>query len=354
MIKYKYCLICLAVILMAACSKEDFKDGTPYITPGDMIFESISADSAGNGELLTLKGKGLGDIRTVLFEKDSVYGGFYPTLNTDHSFLFRVPDTAKGGTQHIHITNSEGKTISIPFKVLAYASVTNVSNYNFVEGDELVLDGINMADVIKVELTDLDTEVEIIESEYKKLIVKMPATEANRVTLNITNETGTVTTTQEFINLDKAFKIFTDDFENGFGNGSWGEPATVTTDVFKTGTASVYKIYTANDWHLINFANWWPGVDKDPEYKYLTLWIKGGSTDQVLYLTGDKRPNGFGNGDRSTPLNVPANVWTYFKIPMEDANLWATDDNFNQLGFWIAGPENGDETFHFDDVLLVK
>lgn len=105
-------------------------------------------------------------------------------------------------------------------------------------------------------------------------------------------------TTQEFVNIDQAYKIFTDEYHNGFGDGSWGDPGTISTEIFKTGTASVFKKYAQGNWHLINFANWWPGAPKDPDFKFLTLWIKGASTDQTLYLTSDKRTAGFGNSDR--------------------------------------------------------
>ena len=181
----------------------------------------------------------------------------------------------------------------------------------------------------------------------------MPVTTVNRATFDITNGTGIKTTTQEFVNIDNAYAIFTDSYQNGYGDGSWGDAGKIYTDVFKSGTASVGKTYAKGNWHLIGFANWWPGTPND-NYKYLTVWIKGASTDQTLYLTGDKRPAGFGNSDQSTPLNVPANVWTYFKLSVSDLNLWANGEAFNQIGFWIKGPEGQDETFYFDDLLLVK
>lgn len=341
------------LLLFAACSKEDFKDGSPKTEPGSMAFGSIDKDSASSGSLLTVKGEGLGDIRTIIFDKNAAPSGFYSTLNTDNAILFRVPDTAAGGSQQIILTNSAGKSISIPFKVLAYPTINAVSNYNFTGGMELTLTGVNLADVTSVVLAGTTTEVEIISAESKSLVVKMPATTIDRAAFSITNGTGTVTTTQEFVNTDNAYAIFTDSYQNGYGDGSWGDGGQIYTDVFKSGTASVGKTYAKGNWHLIGFANWWPGTPDD-NYKYLTVWIKGASTDQTLYLTSDKRPGGFGNGDQSTPLNVPANVWTYFKLPIADLNLWANGEAFNQIGFWIKGPEGQDETFYFDDLLLVK
>ena len=341
------------LLLFTACSKEDFKDGSPKTEPGSMTFGSIDKDSASSGSLLTVKGEGLGDIRAIVFDKNNAPSEFYSTLNTGNAILFRVPDTAAGGNQQIILTNSEGKSLSVSFRVLAYPTVNSVSNYNFTEGTELTLTGLNLADVTSVVLAGTTTEVEIIAAESKSLVVKMPATTVNRAAFNITNGTGTITTTQEFVNVDNAYAIFTDSYQNGYGDGSWGDGGKIYTDVFKSGTASVGKTYAKDNWHLIGFVNWWPGTPNDA-YKYLTVWIKGTSTDQTLYLTSDKRPGGFGNGDQTTPLNIPANVWTYFKLPIADLNLWANGDAFNQIGFWIKGPEGQDETFYFDDFLLVK
>ncbi|MCO5237431.1 MAG: hypothetical protein M9933_14290 [Chitinophagaceae bacterium] len=353
--RYKYLAIAFSFLLLfAACSKEDQRDGSPQTKPGNMTFAGIDKDSASSGSLLTVKGEGLGDIRTIVFDKNNAPSDFYSTLNTESAVLFRIPDTAAGGDQNIVLTNSAGKSLSIPFRVLAYPAINTVSNYNFSEGTELTLTGLNLGDVTKVVFAGSTAEVEIVSAESKSLVIKMPAAAAiNRSALAVTNGTGTIITTQEFVNTDNAYAIFTDDYQNGYGDGSWGDGGKIYTDVFKSGTASVGKTYAAGNWHLIGFANWWPGTAND-NYKYLTVWIKGASTDQTLYLTGDKRPAGFGNADRSTPLNVPANVWTYFKIPIADANLWATGDPFFQLGFWIAGPEGQDETFYFDDILLVK
>lgn len=355
-LQYKYwALFSTCLLLFAACSKEDANDGSPKTRPGSMTLLSIDKDSASGGSLLTVRGEGLGDIRTIVFDKNNSPAGFYSTLNTENAILFRVPDTAGGGNQQIILTNSAGKSLNIPFRVLAYPSVTSVSNYNFTEGAELTLTGLNLADVTSVVFAGTSTEVEIVSAEAKTLVIKMPAAATvNRSALDITNATGKMTTSQEFVNIDNAYQFFTDEYKNGYADGSWGDPGTISSDIFRTGTASVFKKYAKGNWHLISFTNWWPGTEKNTDYKFLTLWIKGASTDQVLYLTGDKRTAGFGNGDRSTPLNVPANIWTYFKIPMSDANLWGTGDRFHQLGFWIAGPEGADETFYFDDVMLVK
>jgi hypothetical protein len=147
------------------------------------------------------------------------------------------------------------------------------------------------------------------------------------------------------------YKIFTDDYGNGFENGSWG-PASVSSDFAKSGVKSFKAGYNKGNWSADGFANW-NGVASMPEYNYLSFWVKGASADYTLYVTGDARAGGYGNSDRSVPIAVPANVWTYFKIPMSTLELWKKGP-MKQLGFWIEGPEKQDEAFYFDDVILVK
>lgn len=130
-------LVTACTLLLVACSKNDENDGSPKFKPGSMTFAAIDKDSASGGTLLTVKGSALGDIRSIVFDKNNAPASFYSTLNTDNAILFRVPDTAAGGNQQIVLTNSEGTTLNIPFRVLAYPTVNSVSNYNFVEVQQL-------------------------------------------------------------------------------------------------------------------------------------------------------------------------------------------------------------------------
>jgi hypothetical protein len=344
--------IIVLISVLNSCKKDG--DGSPDVKPGNPVADSLSPASASGGTLLTLKGSGLGDMRKILFDKDSVPASFYPTLNTENAILFRVPDTISGGPQHIIFTNSAGRTLSVDFNGLAYAKVNSASNYDFVAGAQIVITGNNLESVSKVVLTGTNDQATIVSKSKKQLIITMPLTTVARATLDITNVTGTITTTQEFVNLDQAYQIFTDSYGAGISDGSWGLAAFISSTEFKTGSKSVGKVYQKGNWHLIGFANWGSGFAYDPSYKYLTCWIKGASQDYVLYVSSDKQTDGYANFDDAGKLNVPANVWTYFKIPLSSLNLWATGSPFNQLGFRIQGPDAQDETFYFDDVLLVK
>ena len=121
-------LTLLAGLVLTSC--EEDTDGTPRFEAGNPVATQIMPDSAASGSVVTLLGTGLGDIRSITFEKQEVPAGFQPTLNTDKALIFRVPTEASGGVQNIIVTNSAGKTATIPFKVLAYPSVSDVSEYN--------------------------------------------------------------------------------------------------------------------------------------------------------------------------------------------------------------------------------
>jgi hypothetical protein len=352
---HKYLLIALAaslVIAIQACEKDS--SGNPDTKAGNPVAESLTPSTASGGTLLTLTGTGLGDMRRIVFDKDSVRAQFYTTLNTETAIVFRVPDTVSGGSQNIVFTNSAGKTLLVPFTGLAFPSVTAVSNYDFVGGTELTLTGNNLETVNKVVLNNTTDAATIVSKSKKQLVIKMPATTVARAALNITNVTGTLTTTQEFVNLNQAYQIFTDDYGTGFENGSWGDAAFVTNAEFKTGAKSIAKNYQKGNWHLLGLAQWGTGVVQDPAYKYLTLWVKGASRDYSLYIMSDKITGGYGNYLETNRIDVPAKVWTYFKVPLSALGLWATGSPFNQLGFRIKGPDAQDEVFYFDDVLLVK
>jgi IPT/TIG domain-containing protein len=344
-----FLLACLAGILtLAGCTKEEQSQSKASNNP---VANKLDPEKASGNTVLTITGSGLGDMTSIVFEKGDVPASFNPVLNTDNAVIFRVPDTANGGVQNIVLTNRLGAQVKVPFNVVALPLVNTASNYNFTADTEITLDGNNLADVTSVTLDGTSVSATIVSQTKKQLVIKMPATTANSAKLVITNSTGPVTTSQVFVNLDNTYKIFTDDYGNGFENGSWG-PASVSSDFAKSGTKSFKAGYNKGNWSADGFANW-NGIAAMPAYNFLSFWVKGASQDYTLYVTGDARAGGYGNSDRSVPIIVPANVWTYFKIPMTTLELWKKGP-MKQLGFWIEGPEKQDEAFYFDDVILVK
>ncbi|RZK81923.1 MAG: cell shape determination protein CcmA [Pedobacter sp.] len=337
-----------SLLFITGCTKEEQSQSKASDNP---VANKLDPEKASGNTLLTITGNGLGDMVSIVFENGNVPASFNPVLNTDNAIIFRVPDTANGGSQNIILTNRLGKQVSVNFNVVALPLVNSASNYNFTAGTEITLVGNNLADVTSVTLEGTSAAATIVSKTKKQLVITMPETTVNRAKLSVTNSTGPIVTTQEFVNLDNAYKIFTDDYQNGFENGSWG-PASVSTDFAKSGTKSFKAGYNKGNWSADGFANW-NGVASMPEYQFLSFWIKGASADYTLYLTGDSRAGGYGNSDRSTPLTVPANVWTYFKLPLTTVGLWSKGP-MKQLGFWIEGPEKQNENFYIDDVILVK
>lgn len=347
----------LAGFGITACEKDT--DGTPQIAPGNPVATAMAPDSAAGGSIVTLTGTGLGDIRTIVFEKQNVPAGFQPTLNTDNALIFRVPTEALGGMQKVTFTNSAGRAVSVDFKVLAFSTVSDVSNYDFTKGSEITLTGNNLADVTAVAFADsvkgISDAATIVSKSQKQLVVKMPASTLSRGTLSITNGTGRIRTKQEFVNLDMAYKVFADAYGTGFQDASWGDAAAVSTKEFITGTASIGKTFQKGNWHLAGFANWsGSAIPYSTDYTYVTGWIKGASADYSLYLTTDASKAGFGGFDDKNKINVKAGVWNYFKLKLSDIDFWLPGKTLTQVGFRIQGPDKQDETFYFDDILLVK
>lgn len=340
----------MMALAITACKKDE--SGTSEYEPGSLSVNRIEPDSAAGGSVLIAKGSGLGSIISIVFETDSVPATFNPVFNNEDAIVFRVPDTASGGQQNIVFTNSAGNTVKVPFRVLALPSVAEVSNYNFTQGTQITLTGNNLGDVNAVGLTGSTEKATIISQSKKELVITIP-TSITRATLVLTNSSGSATTTQEFINLSKAFQFFTEDYMNGFSNGSWG-PAEISGTVAKSGTKSFMATFNKGNWSVDGFANWNGGAAFSPDYKFVSFWIKGGSIDYTVYLTADQKTAGYGNADTSTPLRVPANVWTYFKLPISDVGLFAKGGGLQQLGFYIQGPDAGNETLYFDDVILIK
>ena len=134
------------MIVIAACQKD--KSGSPTGTPSQTpSAKLIRPDSGAGNTVLILEGSGLSDIRSILFARNNVPGTFNPNFNTDNSLVFRVPDTAFGGSQNIVFTNGAGISFSVPFRVIALASVASASSYSWSAGEQITLTGNNLDDV---------------------------------------------------------------------------------------------------------------------------------------------------------------------------------------------------------------
>ncbi|MFP5080436.1 cell shape determination protein CcmA [Pedobacter sp. JCM 36344] len=334
--------------IIASCTKEVEKPEAKDNPKANAL--EVSEGPAGT--VVSITGSDLGGMKTIMFEKDSVFANFNPVFNNNSAVVFRVPDDASGGNQNIILTNSLNKQIAIPYTVIALPTVTEVSNYNFETNTEITLTGNNLNDVVSVGVTGTSATATIVSQKKRSLVIKMPSTDVNSAALTITNSTGPIVTNQVFVNLDKAYKIFTEGYNNGFENASWG-PASTSTAFAKTGATSFKAGYIKGNWSANGFANW-TGIANTPGFKFMSFWVKGASAAYTLYVTGDQREGGYGNSDTTVPIQIPANVWTYFKIPMETLQLWKKGGPFKQIGFFIQGPDAQDEAFYFDDVIFIR
>lgn len=337
------------LVMMTSCTKEEQSGSKASNNP---VANKLDPEKASGNTVLTITGSGLGDMTSIVFDNGDVPASFNPVLNTDQAIIFRVPDTANGGAQNIVLTNRNGVQLKVPFNVVALPLVNSVSNYNFTTGTEIKLIGNNLADVSSVTLDGTTAAATIVSKAKKELVIQMPATTVNSAKLIITNSTGPVTTSQEFVNLDNAFKIFTDGYQNNYQNASWGSDNFISNTVFKSGTQSVGKTFAKGNWHQLGFG--WDNFSNTANYKYLSFWIKGGALDYSLYISTSASVGGFASFNENAKIAVPANVWTYYKLPLSTLNLWATATAFNQIGWRIQGPETQDETFYLDDVIFVK
>ena len=350
-----------SVLVFSACKKEKGMDN-PTST-------QLSPGTGAAGEVVTLTGSDLANMQTIVFEKDNVPVLFNPTLNTPNAVIFRVPDTATGGQQNIVFTNTAGKQLLVPFNVLAYPKVTDVSNYNFESGNTLELTGINLEDVNKVVIHGTTDQATIVSKSKKKLVIKMPATNIVRANLDITNPTGMSTTTQEFVYRPNNFIVFDDDWgkAGAYGIGdiqSWSFNCSAykSTAIAPKGGASVLQVdYTKGGGGLSTFlgCSWGTPINNtfNQQYKtaFITFWARTEEADVNITIVPD---NPWSGGDiwgaatasGSKTVTVAKGKWTYFKIPAD----FITGD-YSRLDFKIPG--NGETvkiTVYYDDIIMVK
>lgn len=333
----QFVFLVLLSIAFVSCEKD--ADGTNFSSAGNLQVSKIDPDSASGGTVLYLKGSGLGAIRSIVFEKDSVPAPFNPVFNNDNLVVFRVPDTASGGQQNIVFTNADGKRATVSFKVIALATVSSASSTDFQEGTEITLVGNNLESVQKVTLSGTTAEATIISKEKKKLVIKMPATTASTTNLVITNASGISTTGLTFVNVDVAYALFKDALNADIDNWSWSTSVNPSTSTSILGSSSMELEYTGS----------WGGLQLHPKttlslapYKKVAFWIKGADTERKI---------SFGlNWANMQTLTIPAKVWTYFSFEL-DAFKNAGVSNLDTFIMQI----NGDpDTFYLDNIIFIK
>jgi len=322
-------LVMIMVGLAFTTTSCEDSDGSPDIKAGDPVLEIILPDTGQGGALITVKGSGLGDMRSIVFEKGSVPAYVMSTLNTESAILFRVPSDAVGGLQKVTFTNSDGKTMVVEnFNVLAYPQMTAASNYNYVAGDEITITGTNLNDVTSVKISGTSDLATIVSKEKSKMVIEMPATTAKNAQLEVTNVTGMKKTPFEMVCLSNCFVCYTDAWgSSSWGGGvqSWSYSCTVSeqSTETRTGTKALKVAYTDGGLSLFLGSDWGsPMLVFTDRYtpQYFSFWAKGDGKAADLTIITDSPPwDGSYSGAGTITVSVPADVWTYFKIP---ASTW--------------------------------
>ena len=332
-------LLALGTLLFTGCRKDS--DGSPDVNTGGMSSGEINPGSAAGGEVITLKGSGIGQIRSIVFDKNNVPAPFLSTLNTETDLVFRVPDTAFGGPQNIIFTNADGKTLTVPFSVIALPNVTSAFPTDFETGTEITLNGNNLDDVSSVVLEGTTDACTIVSKTRKKLVLSMPASTADRAKLKLTNASGIRITDMEFVNVNRALTVFTEQLNNGFENWGWGGDYNASTDDKITGSKCLKAAYDpGGTWGGMQLGN--GGSINVAGYKYFSFWVKGADVDKnVQFLL---------NWGNQKVITIPANKWSYFRYELA-TGYPGLGNSVNNVTFQV---QEAGKTLLFDNIMFFK
>jgi len=316
-------------------------------------FDSVT--TTGNlQQYYVIHGANLGSTTNISFNGVTAY--FNRALISDNSIIVNIPITVPtsgtAATNKLVVTTLNG-SVTYSFTVLPPPpTILEYSTNDFTAGSTITLTGQGFINVTSVKLKTTGDAATIVSQSDTVLVLKMPTSAATESPLLLSyasgGKTALVTSTILFNDMDNAYIVFTDNYGAGWYSNSWG-PGAPSTAQAKTGTTSFAATYPKGNYWVDGFGNSGTGLPAS-NYTYLSMWIKGGIETYTLYLTADTRSAGFGNSDQSTPITVPAGVWTYFKIPLAGLNLQGS----KAFGFWIPGPSDQSETLYYDDVILLK
>lgn len=365
-----FLIIMIGGAILTSCEKDapgtpTFSKGTPIITRVYLLdtvakHKDSSIVGAEPYKLLVINGENIGGVLNAYF--NGYKTSFNPTYNTDNNLIITIPGevpTDGDIDNKIRLETSHGDA-SFDFKIIAKPAIYETDKITFgADRGDITIKGKNFADVSSVVFSGTTTEVKIVSKTKDKIgnetmVLRFPTTTVSQTTLDVTNSSGTVTArTFEFVNADVALVIFADDFAKDYANNSWGDPLIVSTDQAYAGKASAAKTFAGGNWHMAAFSNWYPSVDYNPDYKFITFSIKGGSVPISFWIQSDASKIGFGNYDDKNKIDVAPKVWNYYKIPIKDLDFWYPGTVLKQFGWRLQGPDKN-ETLYFDDVMFIK
>ena len=343
--------------------------------PVPVPFDSVTtAGSLGNYYLI--EGTNLGDATSVTFNGYVAY--FNRSFSTDHSILVQVPSKTpyygSKATDSLVVTTTHGK-VGYKFTILPPApTVSGYSDFDFTStgGYQMTLTGIGFATVTAVTLNGTlsgTSPVTIVNQNDSVMVISFPSSTVTRGMLSFAYNSGGTTLTahasQELVNLDVAYPVFSGGaISPGWGSWSW-DNATVTNTVAITATNSWNAQFSGGGWKVDGFRNGGgnatDGLAYSPDYTYLVFYVYGGTAKETLYIEWGNA--GFSNGGSNeiNAVSVLPNQWNYVKIPISTL-LWNTGttnwaanstQNLNTCAFFMNS-NSVTEQLYFDDVVLVK
>lgn len=332
----------LVLLSFASCQKDS--NGSPEMKTGTPVLGEVTPAEASGGNVVTVTGTGLGNIVSIVFSKDSIPTTINPVLNTETSLLFRIPDTAIGGPQNIILTNADGKTLLVPFKVIALPIINTVWPTDFQAGTTVTITGNNFEETTKVIVDGTDEEAVIVSKSKKVLVISMPASSVNTGFLKITNTSGSSLSTIEMINVDKAVQVFTDVLKNGFESWSWGGTFEPSSDYVICGTSSMKAAFDpAGTWGGLQLGN--GGSIDITGCKTFSFWVRGAEEEKKIQFW-------INWADQKTDLVIPANTWVHFTYDLEKDFPGAFGSkSVNNVTFQIV---DAGKTLYFDNIVFIK
>lgn len=366
----------ISVAVLTSCIDDEsgipkISIGTPVITRVYLLDTSAKRrDSSIVGSepfrLIVINGQNIGGVKAAYF--NGFPTTFNPTYNTNENLIITVPGGAPvdstgigAAFNKIRLVTPNGEA-TFNFKLIAKPALYSTDKITFgADRGDITLKGKNLADVSKVVFTGTNTVVNIISRTKDKIgneaiTLKFPTTTVGQTTLDVTNSSGTTTTTNlQFVNADVALKIFTEGFGQSWEGGSWSGASTINSQEAYAGNISMSQRLNGGSFHQIGFNNWSPSVPYSADYTHLTFAIKGGAVDTPLWVETNTSSLGYGQKYiAKNAIIVPAKVWTYFKIPIQNLDFWVPGKTLSQLALFARNIPATNDVYLLDDVMLVK
>jgi len=176
--------------------------------PQTIAFDSTTTTGK-KQNLYAIVGQNLGSVTSVKFNGVSAY--FNAALVSDNIIIVSIPQDIPTGpdqSNKLVVTTLHG-TVSYNFTVLTPPpTVSRVSDYNFVAGSQITLNGVSFATVTAVTIKGTNDASNIVSKVDTELVIKMPSSAVNRANLVFTYASGQAASTQEFVDLDNAYQVF--------------------------------------------------------------------------------------------------------------------------------------------------